>query len=144
MSWTDLIAAADRIRTAVAASDPRVAGLPVVGIGWATVEAERAILELDGALEAGEPAAVAADVRSLWTELDRDPALGARVWRRNVAPAPDRPMLVVLEPDTEGRVAASLARFGEGVAVVYLGDGPAGPGRLVPSSKPWGPHVVLV
>lgn len=144
MRWTDLIAAADRIRTAVAASDPRVAGLPVVGIGWATVEAERAILELDGALEAGEPAAVAADVRSLWTELDRDPALGARVWRRNVAPAPDRPMLVVLEPDTEGRVAASLARFGEGVAVVYLGDGPAGPGRLVPSSKPWGPHVVLV
>lgn len=144
MSWTDLIAAADRIRTAVAASDPRVAGLPVVGIGWATVEAERAILELDGALEAGEPAAVAADVRSPWTELDRDPALGARVWQRSVAPPPDRPMLVVLEPDTEGRVAASLARFGEGVAVVYLGDGPAGPGRLVPSSKPWGPHVVLV
>jgi hypothetical protein len=51
---------------------------------------------------------------------------------------------VVLEPDTEGRLAASLARFGEGVAVIYLGDGPPGPGTLVRGGLPWGPHVILL
>jgi len=30
------------------------------------------------------------------------------------------PLLVVLEPDTEGRLAASLARHGEGVAAIYV------------------------
>lgn len=136
MSWADLIAAADAIRTAAASSAPRVAELRLAGIGWATVEGERAMRELDPALPA--------DPEAAWTALDRDPALGARVWQRSAAASPDRPVLRVLEPDTEGRLAASLARFGEGVAVVYLGDGQVGPGRLLPSSKPWGPHVVLV
>lgn len=126
----DLRAAAERIRRAAVEADPALAVLPLSGIGWATVEGERAEHELDPS--------------GSWTELERDPALGARRWLR-AAVAPDAggdPALVILEPDTEGRIAASLARFGEGVAVAYLGDGAIVEGRLVRGGPAWGPHVV--
>jgi hypothetical protein len=145
MSWTVLLEAAEAIRATAAARDPRVAGLPVAAIGWATVEHERAMGELDPVLlEAGRGGA--------WTPIERDPALGAQRWQRGVGTAGaerGRPALVVLEPDTEGRLAASLARFGEGVAVVYLGAGsprPAGAlaGALVGGGPAWGPHAVVL
>jgi hypothetical protein len=47
-----------------------------------------------------------------------DELLGARC--RLIAPAPPTPPIVLLEPSTEGRLAASLARFGEGPVALYL------------------------
>lgn len=136
MSWRALVEAAEAIRSAVVAGDASVADLPLAGIGWATVEHERAVRELDTLLGAGS-----------WEAMGSDAALGARSWRRT-AVGPDGvsggPHLIVLEPDTEGRLAASLARFGEGVAVVYVGHGPAGPGRVIRGGPTWGPHVVVV
>jgi hypothetical protein len=140
MSWADLTGAAERIRANAVAADPRLADLPLAGIGWATVESERAMRELDALLAGDEAAANPGS----WEVLDRDAILGSRVWRRLAAGPPARPVVVVLEPDTEGRLAASLARFGEGVAVIYLGDGPVRAGRVVGGGKPWGPHVVLL
>lgn len=139
MTWADLIGAAERIRADAVAADPGLTDLPLAGIGWATVEGERAICELD-VLLADDVAE--ADPGS-WTVLDRDTTFGARVWRRQTHGPSARPVVFVFEPDTEGRLAASLARFGEGVAVIYLGDTSLGPGRLVRGAKPWGPHVVL-
>lgn len=140
MSWSDLFGAAERIRADAMAADPRLAGLPLAGIGWATVEGDRAMRDLDALLAGDE-----ADANpGPWAELDRDPTLGARVWRRQTGDPPARPVILVLEPDTEGRLAASLARFGEGVAVIYLGDGPFGAGRLIRGGRPWGPHVIVL
>ena len=61
---------------------------------------------------------------------------------------------LVLEPDTEARLAAALARHGEGLCVAYVeGTGPGGmvrptalgvPGRLRPHARPWGPFVIVV
>jgi hypothetical protein len=128
---TELRAAAERIRAGAVERDPAIDGLPLTGIGWATVERERAEREL-------EPAAD-------WVELERDPALGARRWLRAVDTGGDHdvPALVVLEPETEGRLAASLARFGESVAVAYLGADAITRGRLLRGGPAWGPHVVV-
>jgi hypothetical protein len=136
-----------------AAFPPSAVGT-VVGLGWATVDLERAVQELGGSL--GIPAqrfTVAADA-----EL-----LGARC-RVASAALPDGSSLVVLEPATEGRLAATLARLGEGPAVIWLvapeglaaGDsgttiaassgrpGPFGQERLVLGGPPHGPHRLLV
>lgn len=125
-----LRAAAEGIRAGAVERDLRLDGLLLTGIGWATVERERAERELDPAAD--------------WVELERDPALGARRWLRAAAGGErDDPVLVILEPDTEGRLAASLARFGEAVAVVYLGDDAVTRGRLLRGGPAWGPHVVV-
>jgi hypothetical protein len=142
MSWAELLKVAEAIRAAAASLDGRAARLPIAGVGWTTVDHERAEEELDGLLGAAGP----------WVALERDAALGARGWWRAAVREGQPPFLVVLEPDTEGRLAASLARFGEGVAVVYLGSGgpPAGPpsgpgpGTLVRGGPAWGPHAVIL
>lgn len=70
---------------------------------------------------------------------------------------------MLLEPITEGRLAAALARFGEGPIAVYLrpprptpppadrdvhlgvaADGPFGRQALVVGGRSFGPHVVAV
>lgn len=114
---------------------------------WATVELERA----------------AADLR---LELERradDPLLGATV---ALARPADEPWIALLEPRTEGRLAAWLARNGEGPAGAYLAvvagldaarragrrhrplsevaEGPFGPSVLVLGGPVGGPHLVLV
>ncbi|MBI2782357.1 MAG: hypothetical protein HYX55_11265 [Chloroflexi bacterium] len=132
MTLDELLADAARIRDAVVREDATLAALPLAAIGWATVEHERAERELEAALGPGAP----------WLPLDRDPALGARRWAR--AAVGRSPAVVILEPDTEGRLAASLARFGEAVATVYLGTGPVGQGRLIRGGHAWGPHVVVL
>jgi hypothetical protein len=143
---TELIAAAESVRDAAAARDPWLADLPVAGIGWATVELDRAERELAGA----GPFAAA----------PREVALGASA-RRSPMTKGGPPAIVLLEPDTEGLLAAALARFGEGVLVVYLGpldradvddtprlgpprSGPLGPARLVIGRPAWGPHVLVL
>jgi hypothetical protein len=159
-----LLAAAEEVRADAAQRDPWLTGLPLVGIGWATVELERAAAELDAALAgAGMP-------RPAWAPGPRDELLGASAWISREwwpgAPASGTagpPAIALLEPNTEGRLAASLARSGEGVAVVYLapasGDrpggieparlgrstpGPLGPGRILLARPAWGPHVIVL
>lgn len=115
--------------------------------GWATVEIERAVLAVAGA--SGE------------TNAADDPLLGARCRRVSLE---DGGEIVLLEPITEGRLAASLARYGEGLAARYLvaepgafdrlrlagwmlsaeTDGPFGPERLVLEGPRWGPHLLVV
>lgn len=139
------------------AADAERALVVVAGVGavteatiWATVDLERTLagLGIEGA---------AADARP-------DALLGARVV---IVPAgPDRPRRAIAEPSTEGRLAAALARHGEGPAgryVVVVDDlhrararataagiavsrtevGPLGPSMLVLIGPVSGPHLIL-
>ena len=138
----------DRLDRLVAAVRPSA----TVG-GWATVELDRAEVEVGAAL-AGRAGAPRAEQRP------DDALLGARC--RMLRFPGDRDVLL-LEPSTEGRVAASLVRFDEGTVVLYLivdsdapararaagfdlsheADGPLGRERLVAGGAAWGPHLVL-
>lgn len=132
MSWAELLTAAEGIRAAAAAAEPSLAALPVIGVGWATVDAERASAELDAVI--GE--------RAAWPSQARASLLGARVVRRE--PSPDAGVdLLVLEPDTEGRLAAFLARYGEGVGAVYLSPAGTGVDRVTPVHPRWGPFAIV-
>ena len=84
---------------------------PVVlhALGWATVELDRAEAELDPWL--GPPPS---DPRERL-----DPHLGARLRLRAGAGLPGA-WTALMEPSTEGRTAASLARNGEGPFALYL------------------------
>jgi hypothetical protein len=120
--------------------------------GWATVELDRA----EGELGAGTAA------RS--RDLSDDSLLGARCRLLQVEEKDD---IVILEPATEGRLAASLAHFGEGPLVLYFlvppdrfdavadallgaefrlsaqAAGPFGRERLVLGGRPWGPQMLI-
>ena len=167
MSDSGLLAVATAIRLDAAARDPWVLGLPIAGVGWATVELERSAGELDAAFHrAGMP-------KPAWEPGTRDELLGASVWlSREWWPTwgqDEAPAIVILEPDTEGRLAAALARSGEGVAAIYLAPrlvdagapaetprpidlarvgrpaaGPLGSGRLLLARPTWGPHVIVL
>jgi hypothetical protein len=127
-------------------------------VGWATVDLERALAELRAG--SGELAALAASLAvdpGADGDERRDGWLGARC--RILGGGGAGPALVLLEPDTEGRLAATLARFGEGSVVRWvrrppdgaglvaggsLRPGPFGPEGLVASPRPWGPHLLVV
>lgn len=119
----------------------------LVAVIWATVDIDR----------------VVAGIGLASAELADDPLLGAAV--RLVRP-PDSEPIALLEPRTEGLIAATLARAGEGPAGRYvaapagllgIGEraaaagvtlsrveaGPFGPSVLV-LGAPAGPHLVLV
>ena len=120
----------------------------VLAVIWATVDADRV---LAGIASACEP-------------LADDPLLGATV--RLVRPADGEPIAIV-EPNAEGRLAAALARSGEGPVGLYVvaaggltgvvrraaasrvslsreEAGPFGRSVLVLDGLPSGPHLVLV
>ena len=161
MAEPGLLAAATQLRADAAGRDPWLLGLPLAGIGWATVELERAAADLTSAFaRAGMP-------EPEWTPAARDELLGATTWvSRTWWPtwsSDDPPAIVLLEPDTEGRLAATLARHGEGVGAIYVAlrpgeppsridaarlgrpsAGPIGSGRLVLARPTWGPHVVVL
>jgi hypothetical protein len=101
----------------MSAPDP-VAG--PVAIGWATVELERAVVELGDRLLAGSGFEAAPD-----SEL-----LGARCLVGRLADPATATWLVLLEPATEGRLSATLARHGEGEVATWT-DRPAAPGVAV-------------
>ena len=151
------IDAAERIRAALtaAAAGPlaQLAGVRPIAIGWATVELERAERELSAALalSVGDFSPAASSI-----------ALGAQC-RIGSGVLADALALVLLEPQAEGRLAATLARLGEGPAVVWLvvdgcaatqrssgvitsaaRHGPLGPERLVLGGPVHGPHQLLV
>jgi hypothetical protein len=131
--------------------------LVLAGVGWATVDLDRAEAELAEWLagDAPDPATDAAET-----------ILGARARRRAADGLPGAE-LALLEPSTEGRVAASLARDGEGPCGLYIrpagglaawtavardrgvgtstiGDGPYGPSLLVLGGPVAGPHLLIV
>ena len=149
--------AAERIHAALTEADAgplaQLAGVRPVAVGWATVELERAERELCAALGLSVD-----DFGPAASSI----ALGARC---RIAPGAlgDALALVLLEPDTEGRLAATLARLGEGPAVLWLvvegcnttaaasatmtaavRPGPLGPERLVLGGPIHGPHHLLV
>jgi hypothetical protein len=131
--------------------------LRLAGLGWATVELDRAADELGMWLgDAPEPEAPDAT----------EPLLGARTRLRSAGGLPGDTVLL-LEPSTEGRLAASLARDGEGPAALYLRPaaglrawaadarargvrlsarrvGPLGGSVLVAGGPVAGPHLVIV
>jgi len=130
----------------------------LAGVAWATVELDRAESELGPWLES--PVGEAPD-----DEEAAEPHLGARTRVRRASGLPGG-LIVIAEPAREGRLAASLARDGEGPCALYLvpavgldawrraaagrGDavsavrpGPLGPSVLV-AGPPAGPHLVMV
>lgn len=156
-----ILTAAHALRIEAMSRDPWLARLRFAAIGWATVELERAAEELSIAFSRArlpEPD---------WSPAPRDALLGAAAWRSDSV-SERWPGVILLEPDTEGRLAATLARFDEGVAAIYLeapagaasdpdarvtvdrarvgavAAGPLGPSRLVLARPAWGPHVVVV
>jgi hypothetical protein len=132
-----------------------VAGRPIA-LGWATVELERAAVELGA--ELGIPV-------ERFVDAEETTALGARC-RMARGVLPEERSVVLLEPATEGRLAATLARSGEGPAAVWLAvtdlpsalaalrvagvdtsverAGPFGPERLVLDGPIHGPHRLVV
>ena len=143
---------------AIAALAARAAGdrVPTGGwpaplaVGWATVDLDRAEREV---------------VESLGGSVRFRPAVGAALLGASCRVAAPRvegePWVVLLEPSTEGRLAASLARHGEGwlavwfdAAALELADagallsdprpGPLGPERLVLGDAVAGPHRLVV
>jgi len=123
-----------------------------VVVGWATVDLERAEIELGS--DPADRAKRAAQPRP------KDDLLGARC--RLLDPSHGE-QIVLLEPSTEGRLAAALARHGEGPVVAYLltdargverarraalaltaeGSGPFGAQRLVLGGQTSGPFYVI-
>jgi hypothetical protein len=115
-------------------------------VGFATVDTERAATERGWRLRGAAP----------------DRILGA-----DATIVIDPARVLLLEPHTEGRVAASLARWGEGPAALYLvpsgslevareairarggrvttmSSGPFGRQFAILGPRIWGPHIVLV
>lgn len=124
----------------------------ILAVGWATVELERAARELAHLLRPGGTFTEAMPCEHLgaWCRIGRV--------RPGVAAAE---VVVLMEPSTEGRLAATLARHDEGwqvtweaVLVVSAGGnelvlsgerpGPLGPERLVLGGSASGPHRLVV
>jgi hypothetical protein len=122
---------------------------------WATVELERALTELGPGVLATGPVG----------DVHDDPLLGARVVI--VSAGEDGVPIAVAEPSTEGRLAATLVRHGEGRAGRYArspvaldtvralaadagvtvsrpASGPFGSAVLVLTGSVAGPHLILV
>ena len=110
----------------------------VIGVGWATVDLDRAATEL-----ARDLGIVPED----FVGAPESAALGARC---RIAPGAlgGDVTLVLLEPSTEGRLAGHLARHDEGPAVVWevgqpaaMTPGPLGP-ELLQAAMPGRPDLL--
>jgi hypothetical protein len=117
-----------------------------LAMGWATVDLDRAAGELAASLNLPGDGPFRAAPRS---------AILGGTCRIATGVLPDGGSLVLLEPDTEGRLAGWLARFDEGPVAAWLViDGPPsaeleafGRAGLVPSSEgagPFGPERLVV
>ena len=124
----------DEVGPSLRAAMARMAGpdpsLTPIVLGWATVD-------LDRAEHAFRAALLGFTVAS--EDMPDDALLGAccRLIRTAV---PGVATALLLEPFTEGRLAATLARHGEGPAAVWLREDPAWdpPGSAAEASAPMG------
>jgi len=128
---------ADLRRTLAALLEP-VPGAAPIAFGWATVDLDR----LQASMETTWPGSVASTA-----DLGHDVLLGARC--RHLRPGIEGlPALVLIEPSTEGRLAATLARHGEGPAAIWVtlpsSGPPEGAGRSVAAPGPFGSEVLLL
>jgi hypothetical protein len=147
------------VRWEVAPRDSLVGARAIVG--RAGMDAATGVTLIDAAADATPPTGPApADTEPA------DPALTDPGNSTDKGPAA-AVTIVLLEPDTEGWLAASLARHGEGPAVLYVrvpmstvagmserlarldirardGTGPFGPEWAVAGPHAWGPTMVLV
>jgi hypothetical protein len=97
-----------------------------LAIGWATVELDRAAMELGHLLAPG----------TTFEEAPSSAILGGRCRIGSAAGTPGV-RIVLLEPDTEGRLAAALARAGEGWKATWVQDPGIDPGpRQVSRARP--------
>jgi hypothetical protein len=116
-----------------------------LAVGWATVELDRAARELSHLLAAGAGFSPAASSVILGARSRSGPAAKAGLW------------IALLEPETEGRLAGTLARSGEGWAASWVlagptatqrrsaeRPGPFGSERLVLGGPFAGPHRFVV
>lgn len=120
-----------------------------IAVGWATVELDRAARDLAALMlpEAGLVDGPASVILGAMTRVGRTRLPdGREIW------------LAILEPDTEGRLAATLARAGEGWAATWTPasaertrarvsaprPGPFGIERLILGGPLGGPHRLLV
>jgi hypothetical protein len=121
----------------------------VVGLGWATVDTERTLADAADAIDAVGTAG-GKSLHLTWEPPTREAAVGASAVVAHVGDI----ALVILEPDTEARLAGFLARFGEGPCLVYVEAGGLGgmlrptalgvAGRLRSHEQPWGPYLIAV
>jgi hypothetical protein len=141
------VAAADE-RLEAAVAGPGATALAAI---WATVDLERTLADLT---DFGVDDLPVVD----------DTLIGARVVL--VTPPSDGELLAIAEPTTEGRLAATLARHGEGpagryvavadnlarararaadngIALSQVGEGPFGASMLVLVGSASGPHLIL-
>jgi hypothetical protein len=133
---------------ALAAEAPPALGSRLYALGWATVELDRAERELTADLGLGVAAFI---------EAPDSGVLGARC-RVSLGAFPGGVALVILEPATEGRLSAALARYGEAPLAVWFvlhadtaGVGPSstvrgpfGPERIAPDGSVNGLRRLLV
>jgi len=125
-----------RTRLEAAATAGAVDGsLQVIGVGWATVDLERAAGEIGPAVGIGPNG---------FADAPDSVALGARCLVAPGVLGPGRIAVVILEPSTEGRLAGHLARHDEGPAVVWLaGSGPDSNGDAAGRTPgPFGPEAI--
>ena len=120
----------------------------VLAVGWAAVELDRAAKELAHLLAPGAGFGAAASSAILGARCRSGPAAGeAGLW------------IALLEPETEGRLAGTLARSGEGWAMTWVlatapgtdplalsaaRPGPFGAERLLLGGPLTGPHRLVV
>ena len=123
-----------------------------LAVGWATVELDRAARELSDLIGSGH----------VFGDAPPSEALGARC-RVGSGAAEGGVRIVLLEPDTEGRLSAALARHGEGWVATWVTapaapaappstdaalsgarPGPLGTERLVLGAPVTGPYRLIV
>lgn len=117
-----------------------------LAVGWATVELDRAAIELADLLAAG----------ATFVKAPSSVTLGARC---RVGLAASGVLIVLLEPETEGRLAGALARDGEGWRATWFEEpepaarplrsagakrGPVGMERLLPDTQGAGLYRLVV
>ena len=154
-------------------ADPASVDPPALdAIGWATVDLDRAAAELAPLLAAGSDYRAAPDSVHLGARC-RIGRMANDAWPSGAPPPaasdgrPRARYVVLLEPSTEGRLAATLARHGESWCATWvLADanltteaerpgegarprsasrgGPFGPERLILGGPIAGPHRLLV
>ncbi len=100
------------------ASVPGAAAVQAVAVGWTTVELARVEASIRDA---------AAGMIGPFEDAPGDTLIGAhvRIASLRLTAVPTLRTIALLEPSTEGRLAGSLARLGEGPAVVWLASGTA-------------------